>query len=652
MRVPYGDAVGTRPDRDCYQYGHDYNSNRMYRKNELKTEFGELYHVNDATANSEYDGLDRLKEFRRGTLHAGNRSITGNDKRRQLFTLDQIGNWAGFKDDEGAGGVGNWDLDQTRDNNKVNEITDIDKTAGADWVVPAYDARGNMTSGPKPSGPNTGDETTKLHFKYDAWNRLIDVRNDDEGDPGTIIVTYRYDAAGRRIRKLLGGDPDNTYDYFFNNSWQIIEVRKDGLEAVKLYEQYVWSLRYIDSPILRDRDVAAGGNLGKTGSGLDERLYYTTDANMNVTALVDTDGNVAERYVYDAYGKATIYNPGWTATVDWADSKQNEILYCGYRYDPESNLYHVRMRMYHPTLGRWLQRDPLGYVDGMDLYEYVGSDPIGLLDMMGMVTTEWTPIHKDKKGHYTFWVFLRARGDVSNEDLAIAMVQGGGRMGTIGLLGAYIKAMKEGKPCECLWRAGRLVRRCRDVRKGMIIETKLQLSAHAEPVAWTVLRGPAVTVTKGVWRTHPTRKNTLYCDCRRRDGMRLLDRRAKTVEKADKWYDRSRPVPNPDEVWPNDAYTRRRNALARIQLAVVKAQIKGARMRWRKKWGSGWGAYPESEFFDKPMSDPSIFMMLQVEGVVALRAKRFALEKSILRCLSPSKRIKYWQEIGKEMRLK
>lgn len=67
--------------------------------------------------------------------------------------------------------------------------------------------------------------------------------------------------------------------------------------------QYVWSLRYIDAPVLRDRDAdgdSETGDLGVTDSGLEERLYYATDANMNVTLLVNTDGSVAERYVYDS----------------------------------------------------------------------------------------------------------------------------------------------------------------------------------------------------------------------------------------------------------------------------------------------------------------------------------------------------------------
>ena len=115
-------------------------------------------------------------------------------------------------------------------------------------------------------------------------------------------------------------------------------------------------------------------------------------------------GYVVERYRYDPYGKVTVLhgekdtsdpeNPiyydkdgdvtEWdedTGGSDW----DNEILYCGYRYDPETALYHVRERMYHPTLGRWLQRDPIGYVDGMSLYEYVGSCPLAEVDPLGLL---------------------------------------------------------------------------------------------------------------------------------------------------------------------------------------------------------------------------------------------------------------------------
>ena len=141
-------------------------------------------------------------------------------------------------------------------------------------------------------------------------------------------------------------------------------------------------MRYVDAVLCRDADWTGDGD---TTDANDWHLYYTQDANFNTTALVNSSGTVVERYVYDPYGQVTIWNEARTSTLAWADSKKNEILFCGYRYDPETGLYHVRHRMYHSTLGRWLQRDPLGYVDGMGLYEYVQSAPAGTTDPSGRI---------------------------------------------------------------------------------------------------------------------------------------------------------------------------------------------------------------------------------------------------------------------------
>jgi len=107
---------------------------------------------------------------------------------------------------------------------------------------------------------------------------------------------------------------------------------------------------------------------------------------MNVTALVNTSGTVLERYVYDPYGNVTIYEEDWSNTRS-ASAYDNAIRYCGYVFDNETGLYHVRHRSYHPALGRWLQRDLSVQAQGEGeegVYDYVGSCPTSWVDWRGL----------------------------------------------------------------------------------------------------------------------------------------------------------------------------------------------------------------------------------------------------------------------------
>jgi len=88
----------------------------------------------------------------------------------------------------------------------------------------------------------------------------------------------------------------------------------------------------------------------------------------------------------------------------------NPILFAGYFHDNETGLYHVRHRTYSPTLQRWLQRDPLEYVDGMNLYSYVDSHPIMRADPLG----QW-----GKELHYAATKKIATSADVGmNEECA------------------------------------------------------------------------------------------------------------------------------------------------------------------------------------------------------------------------------------------
>ncbi|MGB2801765.1 MAG: RHS repeat-associated core domain-containing protein, partial [Phycisphaerae bacterium] len=330
-----------------------------------------------------YDGLNRLANTERGTLTDG---VITDLAFEQDWSLDELGNWAEFnQDDDGTGG---WDLEQDRDHNEANEITDL----SGSWVDPAHDAAGNMTLVARP-----GDETSPeegLVLVYDAWNRPVKVYVDaDEGrdpDAGELLATYEYDGQTRRIVETIEGVPAVVRDSYYSDAWQVIEVQEGG-DADNPLKQFVWDPRYVDSPIVRFHD-------GNTDGAIDDTLYYATDANFNVTSVVDTSGAVVERYAYDPYGQVTILNGAdgtdpdvdgetvfeWDPDADGASDVDNRTLYAGYHLDTETGLYHVRHRYYHPTLGRWISRDPIGYADGMSLYEYCRSGPLGATDATGL----------------------------------------------------------------------------------------------------------------------------------------------------------------------------------------------------------------------------------------------------------------------------
>jgi RHS repeat-associated protein len=195
----------------------------------------------------------------------------------------------------------------------------------------------------------------------------------------------------RRIEKVVAGE--SHVHYFYNQGWQLLEeIYVDGGGVSQLTNQYVWSPRYIDAPIVRHQDGNADGDYLDVG---DNVRYYLSDANFNTTAVVDAGtGDVMARYVYDPYGKVTVYSATWTSP---AAPVADGVLYCGYFLDAETGLYSVRHREYVTSVSTWAQRDPLGYDGDINLYRYThnlpthSTDPFGTLNVTRVGTPRLAP---------------------------------------------------------------------------------------------------------------------------------------------------------------------------------------------------------------------------------------------------------------------
>ena len=107
--------------------------------------------------------------------------------------------------------------------------------------------------------------------------------------------------------------------------------------------------------------------------------YLVTDQVGTVRAVVYSNGNVAKRLDYDAFGNV-LYDSAPAFTIP--------ITFAGGLYDNDTKLIHFHFRDYDPETGRWTAKDPIGFTDDTNLYGYCLDDPINLVDPEGLLIYE------------------------------------------------------------------------------------------------------------------------------------------------------------------------------------------------------------------------------------------------------------------------
>ena len=235
----------------------------------------------------------------------------------------------------------------------------------------AYDWTGHANVD-RPYGVNGLNQLTSSgsnELSYDGRGNLV-----SDG-----VRTFGYDARDQLGNYRGGGQPDYLYHDMLGRLRQLsaegVTLDYDGSQMVAEYDY--------SGPLLRRYVHGAGVDeplVWYEGAGVADRRFLHADERGSIVAITDSAGRKLAILTYDEYG---IPGPGNVL----ANGQAPRFQYTGQMWIASLGMYDYKARVYSPTLGRFLQADPIGYGDGLNLYGYVGGDPVNFTDPSGLA--EW-----------------------------------------------------------------------------------------------------------------------------------------------------------------------------------------------------------------------------------------------------------------------
>jgi len=306
-----------------------------------------------------YDSLGRRISLGRGVSNAAGSTSYGYDNLDRLtsFTNDLNGTtydvtWT-FSSYSPANQIITWGASSTiYDYKQTTTATDnhtydgLNRDASIAALSGGFDANGNLTY----DGTRT--------FTYDIYNRLLTATG------GGANVKLVYDPLGRLAKYSTdGGSTYTTYLY-------------DGSNLIGEYDS---------SSALQSRYIFGSGTddplVWYQGSPSPLQKFFYTDYHGSIIGYTDSSGVLGSMHIYkySPYGEPLDY----TNTPNWGGAAR--FRFTGQLSLPDAKLYYYKARVYDPVFGRFLQTDPVGSKDDLDLYAYTGDDPVDKTDSSGLM---------------------------------------------------------------------------------------------------------------------------------------------------------------------------------------------------------------------------------------------------------------------------
>lgn len=307
-----------------------------------------LSRPNGSATTYQYDSLNRLAEI-------SNKNSASDIITQYVYTYNQ-------QDMRSSETVTNGNP-VTYSNNKLvsydyNQVNQLLSSSNPGKTF-AYDADGNMSRGYTPEG-------YVFAATYDAEDRLASVEYTDGG--GIVHRTqylYSGDHFPAKVKKFENGSLAGETS-FVRNGLLVLQER-DGTNTIN--REYTWGL---------NMGGGIGGLLNLRQGGQD--YFYLYDGKGNVAAILDNSQSVAAGYAYDPFG----------ILLSKTGSLKQPYQFSTKSYDEKTGLSYYGYRFYSPGIGRWMNRDPLNEAGGINLYAFVGNNPIIRIDPTGKFSSFWS----------------------------------------------------------------------------------------------------------------------------------------------------------------------------------------------------------------------------------------------------------------------